>query len=69
MAILSKGCKPDNFDSHSSLKLSFANICGHQSNFVECKSFLEPNSSGISFPEEDLDESIDSGNFGVRHFL
>ena len=25
MAILSKGCKPDNFESHNSLKLSFTN--------------------------------------------
>ena len=69
MAMLSKGCKADNFDSHSSLKLSFANICGDRSNFVECKSFLESNSSGISFPEENLDDSIDSGNFGARHCL
>ena len=26
MAILSKECKPDNFESHNSLKLSFKNI-------------------------------------------
>ena len=26
MAILSKACKPDNFESHNSLKLSFMNI-------------------------------------------
>ena len=26
MTILSKGCKPDNFESHNSLKLSFTNI-------------------------------------------
>ena len=26
MAILSKACKPDNFESHNSLKLSFTNI-------------------------------------------
>ena len=34
MAILSKGCKPDNFESHNSLKLSFTNICGLRLNFV-----------------------------------
>ena len=35
MAILSKGCKPDNFDSYISLKLTFANIRGPRSNFAE----------------------------------
>ena len=39
MVILSKGCKPDNFESHNSL----ANICGLHSNFVECEFFLESN--------------------------
>ena len=28
MAILSKGSKPDNFEPHNSLKLSFANVRG-----------------------------------------
>ena len=37
MAILSKGCKPDNFESHNSLKLSFTNIFGLCLNFVECE--------------------------------
>ena len=32
MAILSKACKPDNFESHNSLKLSFTNIQGLRSN-------------------------------------
>ena len=45
MAILSKpdnfACKPDNFESHNSLKLSFANIRGLRLNFVDCESFLE----------------------------
>ena len=44
MAILSKWCKPDKFESHNSLKLSFTNIRGLPSNFVECKSFFESNS-------------------------
>ena len=44
MAILSKVCKPDNFELHNSLKLSFSNIWGLRSNFVECESFLESNS-------------------------
>ena len=36
MIIISKGCKPDNFEPHNSLKLSFTNISGLRSNFVEC---------------------------------
>ena len=35
-----KGCKPDNFESHYSLQLSFTNIQDFCSNFVECESFL-----------------------------
>ena len=41
MAILSKACEPNNFESHNSLKLSFTNIRGLCSNFVDCESFLE----------------------------
>ena len=47
MAILSKACKPDNFESHNSLKLSFTNIRGLRSNFVDRESFLELNSPDI----------------------
>ena len=47
MAILSKACKPDNFEPHNSLKLSFGNIRGLRSNFIECESFLESNSPDI----------------------
>ena len=43
MVILSKPYKPDNFESHNSLKRSFTNIQGLQSNFVDCESFLESN--------------------------
>ena len=46
MVILSKACKPDNFESHNSLKFSFTNIRSSCSNFVDCKSFLESNSLG-----------------------
>ena len=67
MATLSKGCKPDNFESHNSLKLSFTNIGGLLSNYVECESFLESNSPDIlTLCEANLDDSIDSGNFSVR---
>ena len=57
MTILSKGCKPDNVKSHKTLKLSFSNIRGLRSNFVECESFLESDSSGIfALCETNLDE-------------
>ena len=70
MAILSKGCKPDNFEPHNSLKLSFTNIRGLCSNFVECESFLESNSSDIlALCETNLDDSINSGNFFVRDYF
>ena len=70
MAILSKACKPDNFESHNSLKLSFTNIRGLRSNFVDCESFLESNSPDIlALSETNLDDSIDSGNFSVRDYL
>ena len=47
MARLSKGRKPDRFESHSSLKLSFTDIRCLRSNFVECESFLESNFPNI----------------------
>ena len=70
MTILSKACKPDNFESHSSLKLGFANIQGLRSNFVDCESSLESNSPDIlALCETNLDDSIDSGSFSVRGYL
>ena len=47
MAILSKGYKPDNFEPHNSLKLSFTNFWGLCSNSVEYESFLESNSPDV----------------------
>ena len=70
MAILLKGCKPDNFESHKSLKLSFTNIQGLCLNFVDCESSLESNSPDIfSLSETNLDNLIDSDNFSVRDYL
>ena len=70
MALLSKACKPDNIESHNSLKLSFTNIRGLHSNFVGCKSFLESNSPDIlALCKTTLDDSFDSGNFYVRGHL
>ena len=63
MDMLSKTSKPDNFESHNSLKLSFTNIQGLRSNFLNCGSFLESNSSDIlALCKSNLDDSIDSGN-------
>ena len=70
MAILSKACKPDNFESHNSLKLSFTNIWGLRSNFVYCESFLESNSPDIlALCGTNLGDSTDSGNLSVRGYL
>ena len=70
MAILSKACKPDTFESYSSLKLSFMNIQGLCWNFVDCEPFLESNSPDIpALCEKNLDDSTDSGNFSVTGYL
>ena len=70
MAILSKGCKPNNFESHNSLKHSFANIWGLCFNFIGCESFLEWNSPDVfAVYETNLDDLIDSGNFSVGGHL
>ena len=66
MAILSEGCKPDKFESHNSLKLSFTNIQSLCSNFVEYEPFLESNSPDtLALCEANFDDSIDSGTFSV----
>ena len=70
MAILSKGCEPGNFESHNSLKLSFTNIRGLRSNFVDCGSFLESNFPDIlALCETNLDDSVDSGKLSVKGYL
>ena len=70
MVILSKECKPDNFESHNSLKLGFTNIRGLRSNFVDCESFLRSNSPDIlALCETNLDGSFDCGNFSVKVYL
>ena len=70
MSILSKGCKPDNFESHNSLRFSFTNIWGLRWNSVECKFFLESNFLDIlALCETNLDDSVDSGNIFVRGHL
>ena len=50
--------------------LSFTNIQGLRSNFVDCEYFLESNSLDIlALCEINLDDSIDVGNFSVRDYL
>ena len=64
MAILSKVCKPDNFESHDSLKRNFTNVQGLHLNFVECESFLESNSPDIfDLCGANLDDSRIQFNF------
>ena len=70
MAILSKGCKPDNFESNNSLKLAFQIFLGLRWNFIDCESFVESNSPDIfALCETNLDDSIDCGKFSVRGYL
>ena len=70
MAILSKACKPDNFESHNSLKLSFTNIWGLRLNFIDCKPYLGSNSPDIlALFETVLDDSVNSGDFSERGYL
>ena len=70
LTFISKIHKPDNFESYSSLKLSFTSILGLCSNFVECESFVKSNPPDIlALCEINLDDSIDSGNFSVRGYL
>ena len=65
MTILSIGCKPNNFKSPKSLKLSFTNIQGHF-NFAEYESFPL---TFLLLCETILDDWSDSGNFSVRGHL
>ena len=70
MSILSKAFKPDNFESHKTLKLSYMNIWGRPSNFIVSESFLEWKSPDILvLCKINLDDTIDSGNFYVRPYL
>ena len=64
MAILSKVRKPDHFESHTSLKISFTDIWTLYSNVNVCESFLEAKFPDIlPLCETTLDDSIYSGNF------
>ena len=70
MAILSKGCKPHNSEPHNSVKLNFTNIRGLRSDFVECESFLESNSTDIfALCDKNLGDWNDSGNSSLRGYV
>ena len=61
-------CKPDNFESHNSLKLSFKIFWGLHSILLIAN--LELNSPDVlALCETNLDDWIDSGNFSVRGYL
>ena len=49
MAILSKACKPDNFELHNSLKLSFTDIRGLSLNFIDWIVNLSLNQTLLTF--------------------
>ena len=69
MVILTKAYKPDNFETHNSLKLSFMNIWGLFSNFVNYESFVETSSPDIlALCETNLDDSTDF-SFSVRGYV
>ena len=67
MAILSKACKPNNFESHNSLKLSFTKA------FIQILLIanLSLNQTLLTFLlcETNWDDLLDSGNFTVRGYL
>ena len=72
MAILSKARKPDNFESHNSLKLSFTNI---RKAFVRILLIVNlPFNQTLltdilALCQTNLDDSTDSSNFYVRSYL
>ena len=61
--------KPNNFESHNSPKLSFTNIWGLCSNFIECKSLLELNSPDIVLHETNLANSIEFSSFFMTSYI
>ena len=70
MTILSKACKPVNFEAHNSLKFNLNNIWGLCLNFFECEYVLESNAPDIiTLCETNMDDSTDSSNFSVRSYF
>ena len=70
MAILSKACKPDNFEPHNSLKLSFTNIRDLRLHFIDCEPYLGSNCPDIlALFETILDDSVNYDDFSVRGYL
>ena len=58
MAILSTGCKLDNFESHDFLKLSFLNIWGLCSSFVKYESFLDNSPDILALCKRNLEITL-----------
>ena len=63
MAILSKRCRPDNFESHNSIKLWFTNTGCQRLNFIECESWIKLSWHSCSVWDK---HSVYSGKFSVR---
>ena len=70
MAMLSKVCKPDDFELHNSLKLSITSIWGLLSHFIDFESFFDRKILDIlALRETILDNSNDASNFSVKGYL
>ena len=71
MAILSKGCKPDNLKLYNSLKLSFMNTWAFVGILFIVSLYLNQTllKDILVLCNTNLDNLIDSGNFSVRGYL
>ena len=70
MAMLSKACKPDNFELHNSRVSRFTNILVLRSNFVVANFSLNQNLlTFLLCVRQTWIQAIDSGNFSVRSYL
>ena len=69
MAILSKACKPDHFESHNPLKLSLQIFEAFVLILLIANLSLNQTLLTFLLCETNLDDSIDSGNFSVRGYL
>ena len=68
MVILSKGCKPHNFESHISLICDVIQITFIQILLILNIS-LNQTLDVLALPETDQDDWIDSGNLSVKGYL
>ena len=69
MAILSKACKPDNFESHNLLKCVLLVSEAFVLILLDGNLFLNQTLLTFLLYETSIDVSVGSGNFSVRHYL